>query len=57
MRGTNCKICEYSPSVLDITDFSPEIQSGVGKLNFQSWFEQKYRFHRGKKCEEKFGTS
>ena len=37
-------------------DFSPGIPSGIRKLNFQSRFERKYHFHRGKKREGKFTT-
>ena len=56
IRGTNCKICEYSLNIRNIVDFSPEIPSGIRKLNFESGFERKYHFHGGKKCEGKFGT-
>ena len=56
MRGTNCKICEYSLHRRNIVDFVPEIPSGIKKLNFQSLFERKYHFHCGKKCEGKFTT-
>ena len=56
MRGTNCKICKYSLNIRNIVDFLPEIPSGIRKLNFQSWFERKYHFHRGKKREGKFTT-
>ena len=56
MRGTNCKICEYSLNIRNIVDFLPGIPSGIRKLNFQSRFEGKYHFHRGKKREGKFGT-
>ena len=56
MRGTNCKICEYSLNIRDIVDFLPEIPSGIRILNFQSWFERKYHFHRGKKRKGKSTT-
>ena len=49
MRGTNCKICEYSLDRRNIVDFLPEIPSCIRKLNFQSLFGRKYHFHCGKK--------